>query len=129
MRRVEPRSNLVSDALVEHEPVRASRSNGALVQTHSLGIATLEARDLGRHERELVAESRRIVPGPIAQSFPVRGQELTPRGLLVGGSPLEERRYRQSSVTIIVEKQDLCGLRPERLLGAVGCRESLGVVS
>ena len=77
-RRVEPRGHLMGQTLVLHETMLAGRSNGLLVQTHRIGVSPFEAGDLGRHQRVLVGESRRIVVGPLAQLFPVRRQEFAP---------------------------------------------------
>src|SRR5258705_9042483 len=47
---VEARGYLMGEALVLHEAVLASRSNGLLVQTHCIGVPPFEAGDLGRHQ-------------------------------------------------------------------------------
>src|SRR5260370_397940 len=60
--------------------------------------------------------------------FPVGRQEVAPRDLFVGRRLLVERCERQRGAKEVVEQHDLCGLRPEHLLGPVGCRESLVVV-
>src|SRR6266850_5145618 len=102
-RGVEPRRQLMGQALVLHEAVLASRSNGLLVQTHCIGVSPFEAGDLGRYQGVLIGESRRVVYGPLAQLLPVRRQEFAPLSLLVGRRVLVARRHRQRGVVKVVE--------------------------
>src|ERR1700716_2177716 len=59
-RGVQSRRQLMGQALVLHEAILASRSNGLLVQTHCIGVSPFEAGDLGRHQGVLIGESRRV---------------------------------------------------------------------
>src|SRR5262245_49209634 len=106
-RRIEARGHLMGQPLVLHEAVLASRLNGLLVQTHGISIAPFEAGDLGQDQCVLVAESRWIVVGPLAQLFPVRRQEVAPPVLLVVRSLLIEGRYRQRRVVKVVDQVGL----------------------
>jgi hypothetical protein len=81
---VEPRGHLMGKALVLHETVLASRSNGLLVQTHCVGVSPFDPGDLGCHKGVLIGERRRIVVGPLAQLLPVRRQKFAPLLLFVG---------------------------------------------
>ena len=99
----------MGQALVLRETVVTGRSNGLLVQTHRVGVSPFETGDLGRHQRVLVGESRWIVVGPFAQSFPVRRQEVAPPGLLVGRAVLIEHRDGKRCVVKVVEQLDVGG--------------------
>ncbi len=72
VRQVEPCGHLIDQRFVLDEAVLASRLNRLLVQLHRVEGAPFEAGDLGRHQCVLIAESRRIVFGPLAQLFPMR---------------------------------------------------------
>src|SRR6266481_8625754 len=79
---------LVRDGVVLDEAVLARQLNGLFVQAHRVGVTPVEARDLGRHERMLVAESRWIALGPLAQLCLVRRQAVAPAIPLVDRSVL-----------------------------------------
>src|ERR1700743_3528979 len=97
-RRVEARAHLMGHALVLHEAVLASRLNGALVQTHGVGVPPLEPGDLRRYQGAFVAKGGWIVLSPHAQLLPMGRKEVAPPSLLVGRSVLVERRHCQRRI-------------------------------
>ena len=107
----------------------AGRANGLLVKAHGIGVSPFDAGDLGRHQRVLVGERRRIVFGPLAQLFPVRRQEFAPRLLLIGRRGFIERRHRQRGVVEVVELLDLAGGGRKQRLRLVGRRQCLGIIA
>ena len=119
----------MGEALVLHKTVVAGRLNRLLVQPHCIGVSPFEAGDLGQHQCVLVAESRWIGFGPLAQLLLVRRQEFAPRLLLVGRRVLIACRHRQRGIIKVVEQLDLGGCGRKERLHLVGCRESLGVIA
>src|SRR5277367_7100568 len=63
-RRIEISRKLVGESLVLNEAVVASRSSGPLVQTHGVGLAPFEARNLGAHQRRPICEVLGTVSRP-----------------------------------------------------------------
>ncbi len=128
-RRVEARGQLMGQAFVLDETAFVSRSNGVFVPAHGVGVSSFKARDLGRHQCVLVAESGWIVVGPLAQLLKVGRQDVVPLGLLVAGGVLVERRDRQCRVVRVVEQIDLEGFPPKHRFRLARSRQSLGVVA
>src|SRR5260370_9143144 len=85
---IEACRKLVRDGLVLDEAVLARQLNGLFVQAHRVGATPFEARDLGRHERMLVTESRWIALRPLARLRLWRRQPVAPATPLVGTSVL-----------------------------------------
>src|ERR1700716_3785037 len=105
-------SKLVRDGFVLDEAILARQLNGLFVQAHGVGVTPFEARDLGRYERMLVAESRWIALGPLAQLRLVRREAVAPAIPLVGRSVLIEPRHGQRGVVVIVEQREMGGRGP-----------------
>ena len=98
-------------------------------KTHRIGVSPFEAGDLRRHQGVFVGERRRMVLGPLAQLFAVDDQELSPTGLLVGGSFFIVRRHRQRCVVIIIEQMNTCSRGPKQRPYLVGRHQSRGVIA
>src|SRR5262245_15685279 len=63
-RRVEARGHFVGERLIVNKAIDASRTDGLLVQAHSLDIAAFNPGDLGADERRAVFEIRRAMLRP-----------------------------------------------------------------
>jgi hypothetical protein len=107
-------------AFVLHEAVLAGRSDRLFVQTHCIGVAPLEAADLGRHQGVFVAERRWIVVGPFAQLISVHRKEFAPAVLLVGRTILIERSNRHRRVVKIVKQLGPASHGPKQRVSLVG---------
>ncbi len=102
-RRVEAGGHLMGQALVLHKSILACRPDRLLVQPHGIKIPVFDASELGRYQRVLVAESRWIIFGPLAQLVQVRRQEFAPPVLIVSSSVLVERCHRQRGIVKVIE--------------------------
>ena len=69
-RRVESCCHLVGHAFVLHETVLAGRANGLLVKAHGIDVSPFDTSDLGRHQRVLVGEGRRLSPETASRAPP-----------------------------------------------------------
>ena len=75
-RRVEARSQFVSQRLVLDKTVCAGRADGVFVQAHRFEVATFDARDLCSHRRCTVFEILRAVLRPNFKLLVVSCQSL-----------------------------------------------------
>ncbi len=105
--RVESCSQLTRQRFVLYETVLASRLNGLLVQMHRVEDPAFNASDLSRHQRELVTKSWWKILRPLAQLFPMQGQEFPPLLLLVGRGVVIECRHSQRGIVEVVQLLDL----------------------
>src|SRR4029077_3653949 len=101
-RPIKGRSTLISERYVVDEAVRAGRGDGLFVQAHRVGIAAVNARDLGANELGAVFEVFRTVLGPLLELAMVGSQCLLVRGTFRVSSHLAERSSRQRTVEFVV---------------------------
>src|SRR5271163_3848108 len=74
--RIETSRKLVGESFVLNEAVVASRSSGPLVQTHGVGLAPFEARNLGAHQRRPICEVLGTVSRPRLKLQVVGGKRI-----------------------------------------------------
>ncbi len=100
---VKRRGAFISDGLVLDKAVRMGATNCFLIKSHRRLAVAVQAGDLCRHQRVLVAEGRRIVFGPLAQLRLQRRQAFAPCALLFGANRLITRRPCERSVVDVVQ--------------------------
>src|SRR6267142_1756430 len=113
-RRVEARGELARERLVVDESVRPRRSDRPLVEAHRVGMAALDARDLGADEYGAVLEVRWAVLGPLLELAMVSCQCLLVPGAFRGGCRIAERSPRQRGVELVVCQLECFRRRPKK---------------
>jgi hypothetical protein len=94
------------------EAVCPGRVDRAFVEPHRVGIAALDARELGPDQRGAIFEVFRAVPGPLLELAMVGGQCLVVPGTIRGGWRIAVRSPCQRGVEFIVRLLKDCGRHP-----------------
>src|SRR5256885_16896926 len=105
---VEARCELARERLVVDESVRPRRGDRPLVEAHRVGMAALDARDLGADEYGSVLEVRWAVLGPLLELAMVSCQCLLVPGAFRGGCRIAERSPGQRGVELVVCQLEGC---------------------
>src|SRR6516225_4298428 len=97
-RSVEAPGQLVGESLAVDEPIVAGCTDGLLVETLCVELATLNARDLRSHEGRTVFEILWTVPRPNLELLVLSNQSLEMLLLLLGSGEIPECRARERAI-------------------------------
>jgi hypothetical protein len=122
-RRVETGSEFVGERFVMKEAVCSGRADRPFVEPHRLGIAALDACELGADERGAVFEVFRAVLGPLLELAMVGRQCLVVLGTIRGGCRIAERSPRQRAVKLVVCLLKDCRHHPPKSVCVLGRRD------